>query len=207
MNRPCDSATLVEKCVISRRSLLGAIVNTCHSISARLLKLIIVGCTATILPTMVVAQQRLKYSFSAIVPGKYIEQHVLEVGDIPGHQIRVAALNTKYGDEAPVFDGTKVTESSGWISSDYINGSGRFLQYSILQMANGDRIYQNIEGQSHTSVSSDGGKRTTYTTVTLIRGGTGKFSTIRGILKGSGATDFKTGPVNNSVEGEYWFEK
>ena len=175
--------------------------------SVRLLQLLVIGCTAFILPTIVVAQQKVKYSFSAIVPGKYIEQHVLEVGDIPGHQIRVAALNTKYGEETPVFDGAKVTESSGWISSDYINGSGRFLQYTVRQMGNGDKIYQNTEGQSHTSIGSDGGRKTTYSTVTIIRGGTGKFATIRGILKGSGATDFKTGPVNNNVEGEYWFEK
>ena len=153
------------------------------------------------------AQQKSKYLFSATVPGKYIEQHVLDVGDIPGHQIRVAALTTKYTAEAPVYDGVKVVESSGWISSDYINGSGRFVQYTVLQMANGDKIYQNIEGQAQTSVGTEGGGKTSYSTVTYLKGGTGKFATLRGILRGSGVTDFKTGPTNNPVEGEYWFEK
>ena len=170
-------------------------------------RLLIIGSIGVILSDFAVAQQKLKYHFSATVPGKYIEQHVLEVGDVPGHQIRVAALNTKYGEEAPIYDGIKVTESLGWISSDYINGSGRFIQYIALQMANGDKIYQTIEGQAQTAVAPDGGKKTSYSTVTFIKGGTGKFSTIRGILRGSGVTDFKTGPTNNPVEGEYWFEK
>ena len=180
---------------------------TYHSWSKSIVRLLIIGSVGFVLSDLAVAQQRLKYTFSATVPGKYIEQHVLEVGDVPGHQIRVAALNTKYGEEAPVYDGVKVTESSGWISSDYTNGSGRFIQYLALQMANGDKIYQNMEGQTQTSVAPDGGKKTSYSTVTLIKGGTGKFSTIRGILRGSGVTDFKTGPMNNPVEGEYWFEK
>jgi hypothetical protein len=158
-------------------------------------------------PDVALAQQKLKYTFNANVTSKYIEQHVLDVGDLPGHQIRVAALTTKYGEEAPVFDGIKVAESSGWISSDYINGSGRFMQYSVLQMANGDKIYQTIEGQSQSSTAPDGGRKSSYSTVTSIRGGTGKFATIRGVLKGSGTIDFKTGPTSNSVEGEYWFEK
>jgi hypothetical protein len=153
------------------------------------------------------AQQKYKYVFGASVPGKYVEQHVLEVGDLPGHQIRVAALTTKYAAEAPAYDGVKVVESFGWISSDYINGSGRFVQYTVLQMANGDKIYQNIEGQAQTSMGTDGGGKTSYSTVTYLKGGTGKFATLRGILRGSGVTDFKTGPTNNPVEGEYWFEK
>ena len=153
------------------------------------------------------AQQKQKYIFGAAVPAKYMEQHVLDVGDVPGHQIRVAALSTKYAAEAPAYDGVKVVESSGWISSDYINGSGRFVQYAVLQMANGDKIYQTIEGQSQTFLGTDGGSKTSYSTVTYLRGGTGKFATLRGVLRGSGATDFKTGAVNNPVEGEYWFEK
>ena len=160
-----------------------------------------------LLSSVAVAQQRQKYLFNALVPAKYTEQHVIEVGDFPGHQIRVAALNTKYSDEAPAFDGVKVTESSGWISSDYIGGSGRFMQYLVLQMANGDKIYEQAEGLAQTVVGPDGSRKTTYWTVTYLKGGSGKFSSIRGVLRGSGATDFKTGPTNNTVEGEYWFEK
>jgi hypothetical protein len=154
------------------------------------------------------AQQKQKYLFKD--PGgltKYTQQHVLDVGDVPGHQIRVAALQTKYANEAPQYDGVRVVESAGWLSSDYIDGSGHFSQYSVLQMANGDRIFNRTQGLSQTSVGADGGKKTTFSTVTTLSGGTGKFATIRGTIRGSGSTDFKTGTSGNVSEGEYWFEK
>jgi hypothetical protein len=79
--------------------------------------------------------------------------------------------------------------------------------YAVLQMANGDKIFNQSEGLSQTSVGADGGKKTTFSTVTTLSGGTGKFATIRGTLRGSGLTDFKTGTSGNVTEGEYWFEK
>jgi len=153
-------------------------------------------------------QQKQKYSFKD--PGgltKYTQQHLLDVGDVPGHQIRVAALQAKYANEAPQYDGVKVVESTGWITSDYVDGSGHFTQYSVLQMANGDRIFTRTEGLSQTSVGADGGRKTTFSTVVTLSGGTGKFATIRGTLRASGITDFKTGTSGNVSEGEYWLEK
>jgi hypothetical protein len=153
-------------------------------------------------------QQKQKYSFKD--PGgltKYTQQHLLDVGDVPGHQIRVAALQTKYASEAPQYDGVKVVESTGWLASDYTDGSGHFRQYSVLQMANGDRIFTRTEGLSQTSVGADGGRKTTFSTVVTLSGGTGKFATIRGTLRASGITDFKTGTSGNVSEGEYWLEK
>ena len=182
-----------------------------HSTSLmRLVAAMIASCTFFLLPGAAFAQQKYKYIFSLTVPGKYIEQHILDIGDVPGHQIRVAALTTKYGAEAPTYDGVKAVELSGWLMSDYINRSGKFTQYTVLQMANGDKIYQTIDGQSQTSVGADGAdgaEKTSYTTITHLTGGTGKFVSIRGMLRGSGVTDFKTGPTNNPTEGEYWFDK
>ena len=148
------------------------------------------------------AQQKFKYSFGAQAQSKYTEQHAIEPGDVAGHQIRVATINTKYGAEAPTYDGVKAVESTGWLSSDYVGGSGRFIQYSVLQMENGDKIYSVTDGQLQTSAG-----KASFSTVTSLRGGTGKFVGIRGVIRGSGATDFKTGPSNNPSEGEYWFEK
>ena len=158
-------------------------------------------------PNNAVAQEKYKYIFGATVAPKYIEQQVLDVGDVPGHQIRIASLATKYGTEAPVYDGVKVLETKGWLRSDYINRNGGFTQYTVLQMANGDKIYQTIEGQTQTSVGSEGTGKTSFSTITHLTGGTGKFANIRGLIRGSGVSDFKTGPSNNPSEGEYWFEK
>ena len=148
------------------------------------------------------AQQKFKYVLAAATQGKYTEQHVLDVGDSPGHQIRVATISTKYTGEAPTFDGVKATDSTIWLTSDYRNGSGRFMQYAVLQMENGDRIYETVEGQAQTSAG-----KVSYATVATITGGTGKFATLRGVIRGSGVTDFKTGPSPNPSEGEYWFER
>ncbi len=148
------------------------------------------------------AQEKFKYTFSAPAQSKYTEQHVLEVGDMPGHQIRVGTISTKYLTESPVFDGVKMSEATAWVMSDYVSGNGRFTQYVVASMENGDKIYETVEGQLQTS-----GGKAAYSTITTLRGGTGKFTTIRGVIRGSGVTDFKTGPTSNPYEGEYWFEK
>ena len=158
--------------------------------------------------TAVVAQQKFKFSY-AQPPGisKYTEQHVIDVGDVPGHQIRIAAIHTKYTSDAPEYDGVKVLETFGSIQSDYTSGSGRFTQYSVSNMANGDKLFSRVDALSQTSSTDDGAGKTSYSTVTTLTGGTGKFASIRGTIRGGGATDFKTGPDNKPSEGEYWFQK
>ena len=166
------------------------------------------GSALLLAPTPGWAQQKLKYSFKDPAGvSKYVQQHVIDVGDVPGHQIRVASLQTQYTTTAPEYDGIKVLESTGSLTSDYINGSGRFSQYTVSQMANGDKLYSRVDGLSQTTVASDGAKQTSFTIVTTLTGGTGKFATIRGTLRGSGVTDFKTGTTGNGIEGEYYFEK
>ena len=154
------------------------------------------------------AQEKFKYSFKA--PDgvtKYTKTHILDVGDVPGHQIRVAELHTVYAGEAPVYAGVKVKEAWGRISSDFIDGSGRALNYTVAMMENGDKVFYRTEILVQTSVGGDGARKSAFSTVTTITGGTGKFIGIRGTLRGQGATDFKTGTSNNLTEGEYWFEK
>jgi hypothetical protein len=169
---------------------------------------IVAGGLFLIAPTGSWAQQKYKFYFKD--PGgltKYTEQHVLDVGDVPGHQIRVASLQTKFANVAPEYDGVKVVEIMGWLTSDYIGASGRFTQYGVLLMANGDKIFNRSEGLAQTSIGADNGRKTSFSTVTTVTGGTGKFATIRGTIRGSGITDFKTGTTSNPSEGEYWFEK
>ena len=154
------------------------------------------------------AQEKFRYSFKDPVGiNKYVEQHLLDVGDIAGHQIRVASLETKYADDAPEYAGIKVVGNRSWLTSDYVNGTGRFSTYSVTQMANGDKIFTRAEGLAQTTVGADGGRKTTYSQVTTLTRGTGKFGTIRGVIKTGGTTDFKTGVITVPSEGEYWFEK
>jgi hypothetical protein len=154
------------------------------------------------------AQEKYKYSFKA--PDgvtKYTKQHTLDVGDVPGHQIRVAETHTVYTGDAPVYAGVKVKEAWGRLTSDYVDGSGHAVNYAVAVMENGDKVFSRTQLLLQSSTGADGVRKNAFTTVTTITGGTGKFVGIRGSLRGQGATDFKTGTSNNLTEGEYWFEK
>ena len=153
------------------------------------------------------AQQKYKFNFKA-PPGvsKYTQQHALDVRDVPGHQIRIGELHTKYANEAPEYAGVKVTEAWTSLISDYTNASGRLVTYGVSLMANGDRIFSRSEGVTQTSVREDGSRRTAFNNVVTLTGGTGKFATIRGVLRTTGLSDLKTGTSGTVTEGEYWFE-
>ncbi|MDB5819626.1 MAG: hypothetical protein JWQ11_3266 [Rhizobacter sp.] len=151
---------------------------------------------------------RMKYAFSgATETPKYLDQHAVDVGDVPGHQIRVAKLQTLFKADAPAYDGIKVTESLTALNGDYVDGSGHFVLYSVLTMTNGDKIFHRGEALISTTVADDGGRKSSFAQVITITGGTGHFLGIHGTLKVTGATDFKLGTSGNSGEGEYWLDK
>ena len=154
------------------------------------------------------AQDKQKYHFKT-PPGasKYTQQYVIDVGDVPGHQIRLYEISSKYDTDAPMYDGVKVVESWLRATSDYVNGTGRASGYGVSHLANGDSIFSVSEIISQTKIDQDGSKKGTFTTVTKLVGGTGKFMGIRGTLTNSGTTDFKTATSDTVTEGEYWMEK
>jgi len=181
-----------------------SIVRFVHDVRA----LLLIASVTLAGPTAALAQQ--KFKTPDVDPeqvSKYTVQHTLDVGDVPGHQIRIATLHTKNSDKAGEFDGVKVLETTAWLTSDYINGSGRFTTYAVASMANGDKIYSRGEGMTHTAVAADGSRKTSFSTVTTYIGGTGRFATLRGSARGTGATDFKSGFSTSSSTGEYWFDK
>jgi hypothetical protein len=154
------------------------------------------------------AQEKQKYSFKT-PPGvsKYTQQHVIDVGDVPGHQIRIYELHTKYASEAPSFDGVRVLEAWSRGSSDYTNGSGGANSYGVLLLENGDKIFLQSEILTQAVVTPDGSRKSKVGSVATLTGGTGKFQGIRGTLNASATTDFKTGTSDVVTEGEYWIEK
>jgi hypothetical protein len=151
-----------------------------------------------------------KHKFSFIAPpgtSTYTQQHEIEVGDVPGHKVRIYEIRAKYTSEAPTYAGVKVVEGWTRASSDHTNGSGRTTGYGVSILENGDKIFSRFETLVHTVVESDGSRKSAYTSVSTLTGGTGKFTTIRGTLRGAGSTDFKSGLSGVKTEGEYWFEK
>ena len=151
------------------------------------------------------AQEKQKFLFKQ-PPGisKYEEQHAIDVGDVPGHQIRVFSAHLAYTQEAPVYDGVKVKEAWSRGLSDYTEGNGRNTGYYVALLENGDKVFGRFEGHLQTTVNTDGSKVTKSYSVTTLTGGTGKFKSIRGTLHNVTITDFKTS--DQVIEGEYWIE-
>lgn len=154
------------------------------------------------------AQEKHRYFFKP-PPGtsKYTQTHVLEVGDVPRHQLRIAELQSKFGDDAPVYDGVKVREARAIVFSDYVAGTGNAILYTVSTLENGDKVYSRGNIMARTAAGGEGGLRVSFSTVTTLSGGTGRFKGIRGTLWTTGFSDLKTGTSDSQTEGEYWFEQ
>ncbi len=137
----------------------------------------------------------------------YTEQHVMDVGDVPDHKIRIYELHRTFPNDEPNCEGLKRKEM--WVhgTSDYIGLSGKTSGYSVTTFENGDKIFATYTGTSHTTVMADGKKKSTYTGTAVYTGGTGKYKGIRGMTRDRLIFD----PVANVNVGEsdeeYWIEK
>jgi hypothetical protein len=154
------------------------------------------------------AQQKCKVSEAVAAENStYTQQHVIDVGDVPGHQVRIYEIHRKYPNDKPNCEGLKRTESWDRGYSDYIDRNGRTWGYSVIVLENGDRIFQEFDGASHTTVGSDGSKQSVVSAVTTYVGGTGKYKGIRGIERVSALFDPDKNFNQIQTDGEYWLEK
>jgi hypothetical protein len=154
------------------------------------------------------AQQKHKFFFKP-PPGttKFTQTHILDVGDVPGHVVRIAEAQSKYADDAPVFGGVKVREVRTILASDYVAGTGHAFLYTVYTLENGDRIFSRGSIMAHGAAGADGGQRSSFTAVATLTGGTGKFKGIGGLLRTAGFSDLKAKTSGTQTEGEYWFEQ
>jgi hypothetical protein len=151
------------------------------------------------------AQERHKYFFKAPSGlGQFTQRHVLDVGDVPGHQITLGEFHYKYNNNGPVYGEVKVVESWDRTQADLTNGSGHGFGYRVILLENGDKIFSRLEQVIYTAVTADGAKTSVNLVVTPMSG-TGQFKGIRGALKGTGFTDDK-GSSDAVLEGEWWIE-
>jgi hypothetical protein len=136
------------------------------------------------------------------------QRHVLDVGDVPGHQVTLAEYHSKYTNEAPgpVYGGVKAVETTYSLQADLVNGTGRVSGYGVTLLENGDKTFARSEQLLHSTVAPDGARKSAVTAVLTLTGGTGKFKGIQGTLKQTTSTDLKTGTGETVAEGEYWIE-
>ena len=163
-------------------------------------------CSFTV--SSVVGQTMQRVSFKTPAENtKYTQQHVLEVGDVAGHQIRIYELHRTFPNDPPVINGIKVKESWGRNISDYTNLNGPGTVYAVYVMENGDKFFTRGTLVAQSSQNSDGSRKSTATTVGTITGGTGKFAGMTGTFRTLTVFDPKAGLNDGTVEIEYGFDK
>ena len=137
----------------------------------------------------------------------YSQQHRLEVGDVPGHYVRIFEIQRRYPLNPPKFKGISVIEQWDRGYSDYININGRAWWYTTYFLENGDKIYARADGTTQTKQGSSDSSISNFVGVITITGGTGEFKGIRGQLQSKIRFNPETGFNIGKHRGEYWFEE
>jgi len=167
--------------------------------------LIVVTIAALTVPVEAQTKRSIAYN-SLAANSKFTQQHALDVGDVPGHQVRIYEHYRTFPTDPPVFDGVRVTEIWNRAYSDYTNLNGRAWGYSIYVLENGDKIFARYDGATHTLLASDGSRKTTFVGLITLTSGTGKFRGVRGLIRTTSVFDPKANISETRDEGEYWIE-
>jgi hypothetical protein len=146
--------------------------------------------------------QRVSYKTPA-ANSKYSVQHVLDVGDIPGHQVRLFELRRTFPTDAPTINGVKLKETISRGLSDYIDTNGANTNYVEYVMENGDKFFSRQTTVSQSTVAADGKRKNIATGSGVLTGGTGKFATIKGVVRTTNVFDAKAGINDGESEIEY----
>jgi hypothetical protein len=161
---------------------------------------------ATVLPTGDTVAQRKQQTVFKVDPAnaKYTQQYVINVGDVPGHQVRLFEVRRTYPSNPPVINGMKIVESWTRGVSDYIDNNGPAVVYHIFVAENGDKFFVQ---SSTVATQVPGTTKFTGTTVGPITGGTGNFAGIQGLVRVSISADPASGANETEVGIEYWFTR
>ena len=121
---------------------------------------------------------------------KYTQQFALEVGDIPGHQIRIYELHRVYPNDKPNCEGLQRIDSWSYGYSDYVNRNGPYHVYMVTTLENGDKIFRESTGISQTTLAEDGSRKSSTEEGTQVW--TGKTGKYRGSTGFNGTTALLT---------------
>jgi len=168
------------------------------------LSLAAVGLIGLCATGIAAAQEKQRVSFKASAENsKYTQQLFIDVGDAPGHQVRVYELRRTFPSNPPLINGMKLVEQWSRGTSDYTDGNGTNTTYQVWVLENGDKFFARIS----LIAQSAGSGKSSLTSVGPITGGTGKFAGIHGMLRQVGMADPKAGLAETQTEIEYWMEK
>jgi hypothetical protein len=149
-----------------------------------------------------VAQQKYTISQPGNAISKFTQEHSIEVGDVPGHKLRVYQVQNEYPQNDLAFAGVVVKQMLSQGISDSVNGSGHFTAYNVFTMTDGNKVFVRVTG----TTQSDGAGGGLSTTVENFMGGTGKFKGIRGQMRNTLHRAPESQVLTVQVRGEYWIE-
>jgi hypothetical protein len=72
---------------------------------------------------------------------KFTQQNIIDVGDAPGHQVRIIEIHRTFPTNPPMFNGLKLVEQWSRGTSDYIDNNGSATTYGVFIMENGDKFF------------------------------------------------------------------
>jgi len=138
---------------------------------------------------------------------RYVQQHAIDVPDVPGHQVRVLEVQRTYPD-GPKINGVAIVNGSFWGTSDYVEGKGMAKGYAIWNLSDGNKVFGRWEGVAFSESAAGGARQGEFRGMTWLTGGTGPFKSVRGVLNDTVRfnTDPTTGYSAGGTRGEYWFE-
>jgi len=155
------------------------------------------------------AQERCKMSSDLpAADAKFTQRLVLDVGDVPGHNIRLIELHKVFTNDTPNCEGLKRVEEWDRLFADYAEGlNGRAWGYFVTTLENGDKIFGEFSETGKTVVAKDGTKETTFEGTGRWTGGTGKYLGVRGLEWDHTIAEPSKGLNQIRSEAEYWFDK
>ena len=101
---------------------------------------ITIGMALTAPVAMAQQKQHVSYNTPA-TQTTYTQQHIVDIGNIPGHQARLFEIRRTYGNDAPVINGLKLKEQWTRGMSDYIDNNGPAIIYNVWVLENGEKFF------------------------------------------------------------------
>jgi len=144
------------------------------------------------------AQQKYTISQAPSASSHFVKEHLIDVDDVSGHQLRVYEVRNEYPEKDFALAGVPVKELVSHGMSDFVGRSGPFTAYNVYTLEDGNKVFTRLSG------TAQGGKSVF---VENFVNGTGKFRGIRGQMRGN----IERAPGSNSLtvelSGEYWLEQ
>ncbi len=137
----------------------------------------------------------------------YLQTHTIDVGDVPGHQLRIYEIQRQFPKNGPVIDGLHLVKQVDRAFSDYTDFKGPAVVYGVWEFDNGDKFYARGDQVTESKRNPDGSLFATSHRISKITGGTGKFETMKGTLNALTTLDTKTGKNETQVDVDYTIGK